>query len=68
MDVADTLSTPTSSDPDEYDPLLEPLCHVHSAAFTEALLDEEETSNKGQVHRLDGHSNRYHSRYSHPLV
>ena len=68
MDVSDTSSTPTSSDPDENDLVLELLCHAHIGVFMEALLDEEDTCNKDEVHRLEGHSNRYHSRHSDPLA
>ena len=68
MDFSDTSSTPTSLDSDEHDPMLELLCHAHIGVFMEALLDEEETCNKDEVHRLEGLSNRYHSRYSDPLV
>ena len=48
MDVSDTSSTLTSSDPDEYDghniwnPMLELLCHAHIGVFMEALFDEED--------------------------
>ena len=58
----------TSLDADEYYPMLERLCHAHIGVFMEAPLDEEETCNKDEVHRLDGHSNRYHCRYSDPFV
>ena len=54
VDVSDTSYKLTASDPDEYDPMLELLCHAHIGVCMEALLDD--------------HSNRYHSRYSDPLV
>ena len=47
MDVSDTSSALTSLDPDEFDKhnirnlMLEPLRHLHTGVFTEALLDEE---------------------------
>ena len=49
MDVSDTSSTFTSSDPDECDehniwnPVLELLCHAHIGVFMEAPFDEEDS-------------------------
>ena len=81
MDVSETSSTRTSSDPDEYDPMLELLCHAHMAVFTEALLDEEVgrialschdapdiPCDKDEVHRLEDHFNRHYSRTGIMLV
>ena len=48
MDVSDTSSTLTSSDPDDYDgrtnwnPILELLCHAHIGVFMEARFDVED--------------------------
>ena len=48
MDVSDTSSTLTSSDPDEYDghniwnPMLELLCRAHIGVFMEELFGEED--------------------------
>ena len=47
MDVSDTSYELISQDPDEYDPMLELLCHEHIGVFMGALHDD--------------HSNRYHS-------
>ena len=48
MDVSDTSSTLTSSDPDEHDghniwnPMSELLCHAHTGVFMEALFGEDD--------------------------
>ena len=57
-------------------------CHAHIGVFFEAVLDEEDTGrivlsyhlaldilcDKDEVHRLEDHPNRHHSRYSDPFV
>ena len=48
MDVSDTSTTLTFSDPDEYDehniwnPMIVLLCHAHIGVFMEAPFDEED--------------------------